>query len=58
MCIFKTRIWQVTMHTIVKGISLVPRLSWNANMYRLHNFNVRVPEHGSLGMRLKRDIGS
>ena len=24
--------------------SLVPRLSRNANMYRLHNFNVHVPE--------------
>jgi len=33
--------------------SLVPRLSWNANMYpRLHNFNVHVPERGSLGTRL------
>ena len=33
--------------------SLVPRLSWNANMHpRLHNFNVRIPERGSLGTRL------
>jgi len=34
-------------------LSLVPRLSQNANIYyRLHNFNVRVPERGSLGTRL------
>ena len=33
--------------------SLVPRLSWNTNIYpRLHNFNVRVQERGSLGTRL------
>ena len=32
-------------------MSLVPRLSWNANMYRLHNFNVGVPERGTLGTR-------
>ena len=32
-------------------ISLVPRLSWNVNIIS-HNFNVRVPECGSLGTRL------
>ena len=32
--------------------SLVPRLSRNANIYCLHNFNVRVLERGSLGTRL------
>ena len=37
---------------IILTASLVPRLSRNTNMYRLHNFNVRVPERGSLGTRL------
>ena len=32
--------------------SLVPRLSWDTNMYCLHNFNVHVPERGSLRTRL------
>ena len=47
-------IWAYMQTTVLTSCdaSLVPRLSRNANMYRLYNFNVRVPERGSLGTRL------
>ena len=50
--------WKLNILNAVRKISegatsLVPRLSWNTNIYpRLHNFNVRVQERGSLGTRL------